>query len=77
MAQGKKVAKKTASAVKGKSVSKMTSAAEDRVHLYSRSGSKKNKIPDRRSKEYRERLNRATKLVIDLHREALKDLEKH
>ena len=77
MARERKVALKSIGSVKGKSALKAQSTAKNHAQGHSRSGGKKNKFPDRRGAEYRERLNRATKFVIDLHREALKELEAH
>lgn len=58
-----------------KPVSKGTSVAKNHAKQYSRSGGKKDKgyrITDRRNM-----VTRATRLAIELHRGALKDLENH
>ena len=77
MAHEKKLTQKSVSRRGAKSASKSTSSVSKPASAYSMRSSSKSRVPDRRSKEYRERLNRATKFVIDLHREALKDLEAH
>ncbi len=77
VAHGKKVTQKSVSRHGAKPVSKSTSSVSKPASAYSMRSPSKHKMADRRSKEYRERLNRATKFVIGLHREALKDLEKH
>ena len=77
MARDRKVAKKNPNGRRANNASKSKGDIKTPASAYSMRSSGKNKVLDRRGVEYRERLNRATKLVIDLHREALKDLEKH
>ena len=77
MAREKKVSSKSIKTSKGQAASNSKSNVKNHARGHSKSGGKKNKLGDRRSVEYREMLNRATKFAIDLHREALKDLEKH
>ena len=77
MARERKVTKKTVGRRDVKSASKVTEGVKKPATGYSMRSSSKNMMKERRGKVYREKLNRATKLVIELHKGALKDLESH
>lgn len=77
MARKNKVSSKSIKTSKGKSVSKAKGNAINHARGHSRSLSTGKKAAKDRTAEHRERLNRATRLAIELHRDALKDLESH
>lgn len=77
MAGKKKVSSKSIMTSRGKSVSKAKGNAINHARGHSWSLSAGKKVAKYGTAERRERVKRATKLAIEFHRGALKDLENH